>query len=383
MYTLVNRGEDSSVYKYITQLLVKGSAWSGKWKLGPKDYARFNLMFGERQTRVLDYTRIGHISGLRQAVNYYRGSERLLCKKVPLVKFVRSLTGHSDVKCSWLPVSYIVLPKRLKSKSETKSGYYTDEREEFLAFAKKLEEKIWIAKSSSGSKGKDIYISHDVQAILEFIDEQSQGFVVQKYIENPLLLDGNRKFDIRSWVLLDHQYTIHVFSEGVLRTSSEPYDASDLQNITSHLTNHCIQEQFSADFGRYEDGNELFFDEFTRYLKEKHQVSFASDILPQMNTIVKKCLLGLKEELTTEGLGYDSFQLFGFDFMVDAKFHVWLLEVNGAPACANALLPALAEDLVRKAIDPIFPDHKSEEPRRSHQTQSIRTESRKGVFMII
>ena len=50
--------------------------------------------------------------------------------------------------------------------------------------------------------GKDIYISHDVQAILEFIDEQSQGFVVQKYIENPLLLDGNRKFDIRFDLLL-------------------------------------------------------------------------------------------------------------------------------------------------------------------------------------
>ena len=59
MYTLVNRDEDSSVYNYIAQLLVKGSAWSGKWKLGPKDYDRFNLMFGERQTRVLDYTRIG------------------------------------------------------------------------------------------------------------------------------------------------------------------------------------------------------------------------------------------------------------------------------------------------------------------------------------
>ena len=59
MYTLVNRDEDSSVYNYITQLLVKGSPWSEKWKLGTKDYARFNLMFGERQTRVLDYTRIG------------------------------------------------------------------------------------------------------------------------------------------------------------------------------------------------------------------------------------------------------------------------------------------------------------------------------------
>lgn len=51
--------------------------------------------------------------------------------------------------------------------------------------------------------GKNIYISHDVQTILEFIDAQSQGFVVQKYIENPLLLDGNRKFDIRFDLLLN------------------------------------------------------------------------------------------------------------------------------------------------------------------------------------
>lgn len=51
--------------------------------------------------------------------------------------------------------------------------------------------------------GKNIYISHDVQTILEFIDEQSQGFVVQKYIENPLLLDRNRKFDIRFDLLLN------------------------------------------------------------------------------------------------------------------------------------------------------------------------------------
>lgn len=45
--------------------------------------------------------------------------------------------------------------------------------------------------------GKDILISDDVEEILAFVDEQTQGFVVQKYIENPLLLDKNRKFDIR------------------------------------------------------------------------------------------------------------------------------------------------------------------------------------------
>ena len=42
-------------------------------------------------------------------------------------------------------------------------------------------------------------------------------------------------------MLLDHKYNIYIFSEGVLRTTSEPYDANNFQNITSHLTNHCIQ----------------------------------------------------------------------------------------------------------------------------------------------
>ena len=45
--------------------------------------------------------------------------------------------------------------------------------------------------------GKDIFISEDIEEILAFVDEQTQGFVVQKYIENPLLLDKERKFDIR------------------------------------------------------------------------------------------------------------------------------------------------------------------------------------------
>lgn len=35
------------------------------------------------------------------------------------------------------------------------------------------------------------------------------------------------------------------------------------------------------------------------------------------------------------GQPYLSFQLFGFDFLVDADLHVWLMEVNGAPACAR------------------------------------------------
>ncbi|CAH3154527.1 unnamed protein product [Porites evermanni] len=383
MYILVNRDEDSSVYNYIAQQLLNGSLGHEKWTLAPKNSERFNLLFGERKSTQLDYTRIGHTSGLCQAVNYYRGSERLLCKKVPLVKYVRSLAESEQLAYQWMPVSFIILPEHLKSKSEMRKklhAKYTDERNNLMAFSSTLKEKIWIAKSSSGAKGKNIFISDNIEEILAFVDVQTQGYVVQKYIENPLLLDKNRKFDIRCWVLLDHKYNIYIFSEGVLRTSSEPYDPNNLKNITSHLTNHCIQEEYSTDFGHYEEGNEMFFNEFSRFLEEKHQVSLKEDILPQINTIVRKCLLGLKEELTTEGLGYHSFQLFGFDFMVDSQFHVWLLEVNGAPASAKSLLPDLAEELVKKAIDPLFPNHNNNEPGNNCHSDSKKCCSPSGGF---
>ena len=62
---------------------------------------------------------------------------------------------------------------------------------------------------------------------------------------------------------MDHNYTVHVFREGVLRTSSEKYDLDNLDSV-SHVTNHCLQEAHSKNFGRFEDGNEMFFAEFSK-----------------------------------------------------------------------------------------------------------------------
>lgn len=88
-------------------------------------------------------------------------------------------------------------------------------------------------------------------------------------------------------MLVDHQYNIYLYREGVLRTSSEPYNSSDLQDMTSHLTNHCIQKEHSQNYGRYEEGNEMFFDEFRQYLLTTHNLAMETSILPQIKHIIR------------------------------------------------------------------------------------------------
>lgn len=88
-------------------------------------------------------------------------------------------------------------------------------------------------------------------------------------------------------MLVDHQYNIYLYREGVLRTSSEPYNSSDLQDMTSHLTNHCIQKEHSQNYGRYEEGNEMFFDEFRQYLLTTHNLAMETSVLPQIKHIIR------------------------------------------------------------------------------------------------
>nr|XP_033792448.1 tubulin--tyrosine ligase isoform X2 [Geotrypetes seraphini] len=345
MYTFVVRDENSSVYSEVAKILVS----TGQWKKLRRDNPRFNLMLGERNR--LPFGRLGHEPGLVQLVNYYRGADKL-CRKASLVKLIK--TNHELFEsCTWFPESHVIYPTNLKTPvAPAQNGIAhlinsskTDEREVYLASYNKRQENgednVWIAKSSAGAKGEGILISSDANQLLDFIDNQGQVHVIQKYLEAPLLLEpGHRKFDIR---------------EGVLRTSSEPYNSTDLQDKTCHLTNHCIQKEYSKNYGRYEEGNEMFFDEFNQYLISSLNTTLENSILQQIKHIIRSCLTCIEPAISTKHLPYQSFQLFGFDFMVDEALKVWLIEVNGAPACAQKLYAELCQGIVDVAISSLFP----------------------------
>jgi hypothetical protein len=153
----------------------------------------------------------------------------------------------------------------------------------------------------------------------------------------------------------------------VLRVAAASYNADDIKDIHSHLTNHCIATTH-AEYGKYEATNELFYAAFDQELIERYPELAAkaqgtpangsvleSVVLPQVRRLVVQSMLAARERLASDGEYYQPFQLYGYDFLVDAELRVWLCEINASPAVADELLPDLVKALVRTAIDPICP----------------------------
>jgi len=194
----------------------------------------------------------------------------------------------------------------------------------------------------------------------------SSTFVIQKYIESPLLIN-NRKFDIRMWVLITHEMDCYLFKEGYLRTSGNEFVISkyDIDNKYIHLTNNAVQK-YSNTYGAYEDGNQMSFNKFQAYLNTLEnpftniKIDMKADILPQIKNIVRKTMVATRRKLNPDNRKW-CFEIFGYDFMIDSDFNVWLIEVNTNPCLETSsnllkvLLPRMIDDAFKLTLDVLFP----------------------------
>lgn len=88
----------------------------------------------------------------------------------------------------------------------------------------------------------------------------TDNIVVQKYLKNPLLLDGY-KFDMRIYVLVTHLHPVEafVYREGFARLSTEKYslELGSIGNAFIHLTNFAIQKNNREAVGSFEGGSKI------------------------------------------------------------------------------------------------------------------------------
>lgn len=183
------------------------------------------------------------------------------------------------------------------------------------------------------------------------------NLLIQKYIENPLLFN-NRKFDIRVFILIDHQSNLYIFKEGHLKTSSEVYDVSTKHTFV-HITNYSLQK-YNPNFEKYEKGNELGFDDFQIYLDSNNiPINVRKDIMPKIKEKVRICVESCSKKLFRKPITY-TFELYGIDLILDNNFCPYIFEINDNPGLTisspiiEILIPRILDDMFRLTIDTIY-----------------------------
>lgn len=95
------------------------------------------------------------------------------------------------------------------------------------------------------SQGKGIFLFNKLSEIEEWSDAPSQPepYIVQRYIQLPLLL-GGKKFDLRLYTLVTshNPLVIYIYRSGFGRFTHSRYDTHDLNSLSSHLTNVAVQK---------------------------------------------------------------------------------------------------------------------------------------------
>jgi tubulin---tyrosine ligase len=118
-------------------------------------------------------------------------------------------------------------------------------------------EQWFILKPSMTDRGQGIRLfstREELEEIFEEFEEdneeevdvvasQVRHFVVQEYIEQPLLFDGGKKFHVRVYVVAFGGINVWVWSEMLALFASQSYEAPAFEaDLSKHLTNTCLQD---------------------------------------------------------------------------------------------------------------------------------------------
>jgi len=224
-------------------------------------------------------------------------------------------------------------------------------------------DNVWIVKPAGKSRGRDIQCFGDLKKLLKYTGQSNHEvvpWVVQKYMENSLIVH-KRKFDIRQWVIVTNwnPLTIYFYNDCYLRFCVNEYSLDDLDDKFVHLANNSVSKLSENFHGGPIDENMWTRDQFISYLDSighSGKAKWFNDIKLGMQDIVKGSFASV-QDYVHYGPGNsfargNSFEIFGFDFMLDDQLNPWLIEINSAPSmeCSTKITSKLVKEALKSSV---------------------------------
>lgn len=246
--------------------------------------------------------------------------------------------------------------------------YHLDKPTEYKAFKQVFKDgEIWICKPCGKNQGKGIFLVNDVNQLELITSEKGQVArqalpvkrIIQRYINNPLLINGF-KFDIRAYMLISSTDPFIVFyHHGYIRLTCVPYSTDSL-DLHIHLTNQYVQKKHHL-YAEKKEETVLCFEQFNEYInsqvKEKKGLMdnwVFSYLVPEIKKIMLTCFKSVQDKLPRK---VGTFELLGYDFMIDSEMKVWLIEVNINPALftncnvLKSVLPPMIKETLNIVVE--------------------------------
>ncbi|XP_076643205.1 tubulin glycylase 3A-like [Halictus rubicundus] len=221
---------------------------------------------------------------------------------------------------------------------------------------------VWILKPGDKSLGRGIMLKNSLADILNKVNhaaKECMQYVVQKYIERPLLVHKT-KVDVRQWFLITstQPLVVWMYKDILIRFASKDFTLENFHE-SIHLCNTTVQLKYRKTVkSNAQIPSELHWNlqRFKEYLKSMDRESAWEKLIkPGIKQNLIGALLASQENMVNRR---NSFQLYGADFLIMDDLSVWLIEINTNPrlhppssSVTGKLYPEVIEDTMKVVVD--------------------------------
>lgn len=244
-------------------------------------------------------------------------------------------------------------------------------RREFFAQLPATEspENLWIYKPCGESRGRGIKILWQFEKMKGYYDRlmdlpievSSRKGIIQRYIKNPLLLEG-RKSEMRVYWLVASidPLIVLIYPEPTVRLNNQPFSLNQFDNQLIHVTNVYQQKRHPG----FDPSLELkwSFNRLGDYLHNSLKIADADfltrTLMPRIReilaSVVYACVSDLRVDHPPTG---GCFGLYGADIILDSELNPWLTEVQKGPGLSfsdpikKVLIPPMLSEATQIALE--------------------------------